>query len=160
MFQETAVEGVVEADALQTDACDAESASRVELSCLVDVLGRGVLAIRQSFLDECLRGLYDNEHVEDGDERWEGGFHLRRKAFPFLSAEIVETEGLVDPSVVPFPVLIEETFYSFDDVSSSTLAGIRYEPVGLSSFGAKSTTDHLCAVLTLGLVLHLKTGVK
>ena len=61
VFEEAAVERVVESDALQTDTADLQRAGRVELTSLVEVLRGRVLARRERLLDERLRGLQDGE---------------------------------------------------------------------------------------------------
>lgn len=57
VFQETAVERVVETDALKTDTSNLQRPGRVELAGLVDVLWRSVLAGGEGLFDQCLGGL-------------------------------------------------------------------------------------------------------
>ena len=54
MLKQRLIQGRIEADALQTNACDTKSASGIKLCYLVQMLRRDIFALGESLLEDGL----------------------------------------------------------------------------------------------------------
>lgn len=99
----------VEADALESHACDLESASRVKLRGFILNSRGSILSTQERLFHKHTRGLQDSSIITGprgyGIER----LYLGVELVPFLRTKVIESKCDVLPCIIPLSLTIVKT---------------------------------------------------